>query len=317
MSEVQLDHVLRADQFANDDLLDAVFEQAARIQNNTGNSLHDNNLRLRLAGRTMFNLFYEPSTRTSFSFQMAATRLGMTVLGTENGKEFSSLAKGESLEDTARTLTGYQPDVFVLRHHDDGAAEQFAAQTKGIPVINAGDGKNEHPTQSLLDVYTIQRAFNRRDNLRIAIGGDIAHGRTAKSLIRLLGRYGSNEFSLIAPEVSNVEKDPLLQQEISDLPASFTSYHDLTPETLKDVDVVYWTRTQTERGAGETDERFRLVPTHLESMNPQGIVMHPLPRVGELSQAIDDDPRAIYFEQAANGVPIRMALLKMIVTANP
>lgn len=313
MSNVELNHVLRADQFANDELLDTVFDQAARIQDNLGSSLHNNSMRLELAGKTLFNLFYEPSTRTSFSFQMAASRLGMTVLGTENGKDFSSLAKGESLEDTARTLAGYRPDVFVIRHKDDGAAEQFSAETSGIPVINAGDGKNEHPTQSLLDVYTIQRAFGRRDNLKIAIGGDIAHGRTAKSLMRLLGRYGSNEFALIAPEVSNIGKEPLLQQEVAELPASFTTYHELNAQILEDADVVYWTRTQTERGAGETDERFRLEPSHLENMNPEGIIMHPLPRVGELSHAIDEDPRAIYFEQAANGVPIRMALLRMLV----
>lgn len=307
----QITNVLRVDQFLEDELLNRVIEQAQEYKAGLASPEQSLAFREELLGSTMFNLFYEPSTRTSFSFQMAAANLGMDVIGTESAGLFSSAAKGETLRDTATVLAGYKPSVIVLRHNQDGAAEELAAHSQGVPVINAGDGKNEHPTQALLDVFTIQESLGRRDNLRIVIGGDIAHGRTAKSLIKLLGKYSSNEFTLIAPQQTNADKE--MQSWLAKMPATTKYAYRLTAKALENADVVYWTRTQTERGAGEGDKRFRLEPKHLSRMNPNGIVMHPLPRVNELSEQIDCDPRAQYFEQAANGVPVRMALLKLLL----
>lgn len=307
----QITNVLRVDQFLEDELLNRVIEQAQEYKAGLASPEQSLAFREELLGSTMFNLFYEPSTRTSFSFQMAAANLGMAIIGTESAGLFSSAAKGETLRDTATVLAGYKPSVIVLRHNQDGAAEELAAHSQGIPVINAGDGKNEHPTQALLDVFTIQESLGRRDNLRVVIGGDIAHGRTAKSLIKLLGKYSSNEFTLLAPQQTNA--DEKMRSWLAKMPATTKYAYRLTAKALENADVVYWTRTQTERGAGEGDKRFRLEPKHLSLMNPNGIVMHPLPRVNELSEQIDCDPRAGYFEQAANGVPVRMALLKLIL----
>jgi aspartate carbamoyltransferase catalytic subunit len=307
----QTRHILKTEQFADQELLGDLLERSDYFARSLKRPDSRRNLLSQQAGRIMFNMFYEPSTRTSFSFQMAAARLGIRVVGTENGSEFSSISKGETLADTARVLAGSQPDVIVLRHPEEGAAEEMAAYTKGIPVINAGDGKNEHPTQALLDVYTIDKEFGRTDNLRIVVGGDIDGGRTAKSLVRLLGLRDSNSIELVAPERTNAS--PELKKEWEDLPAEVRYTYELDESTLESADVVYWTRTQTERGNGHVDPNFVLARRHLGSMSAQGIVMHPLPRAGDLLPDIDEDPRARYFQQAANGVPTRMALLDYVL----
>ncbi len=305
-------HILRAEQFHQGDLLDRLIEQTERYQDVLLGPQNRLKYLAQHAGKVLFSVFYEPSTRTSFSFRTAASNLGMTVIGTEAAGQFSSAVKGETLEDTARMLAGNQPDVIVLRHPENGAAERMAELSCGIPIINAGDGQNEHPTQALLDTYTIQKELGRRDNLRIVIGGDIANGRTAKSLLRMLGIHSNNSFLLVAPEESNAGEK--MQQELAFLPADVDYAYDLTPETLQDADVVYWTRTQTERGSSAQDTRFTLKQADLAYMSARGIVMHPLPRITELSTDIDADPRARYFAQAANGLPVRMALLDWILT---
>lgn len=308
-------HILTAEQFNQDKLLEHLIERAEHyspVQLAPGNRerfVGDQ------AGKLLFNIFYEPSTRTSFSFRTAATNLGMTVLGTEAAGQFSSAAKGETLEDTARMLAGNQPDVIVLRHSEDGASDKMASLSGMVPIINAGDGRNEHPTQALLDVYTIQKEFGRRDDLRIVIGGDIAGGRTAKSLLKLLGVHKTNSFGLVAPEGNNASEN--MRKTLETMSAEVDYSDEFTPETLRDADIVYWTRTQTERGSGQQDKNFILRRDDLKYMNAEGIVMHPLPRLSELSTDIDDDPRARYFQQAANGLPIRMALLDWVLKNKP
>lgn len=304
-------HILRAEQFADVELLGDLFERSDYFAENLKRGDGRQSLLGKYAGRIMFNMFYEPSTRTSLSFQTAAARLGMQIINTENGKEFSSVSKGETLEDTARVLAGNRPDVIVLRHYEDGAAEVMADYTRGIPVINAGDGKNEHPTQALLDLYTINREFGRTNNLRIIVGGDIEGGRTAKSLVRLLGLRESNSIELVAPERNNAS--PELKKEWEALPADIDYTYEFDETTLKSADVVYWTRTQTERGNGHVDPNFVLACRHLGSMPLHGIIMHPLPRNGDLLPEIDNDPRTRYFQQSANGVPTRMALLDYVL----
>lgn len=311
MKSTTPNHILSADQFNQDYVLDHLIERAehySAVQHHPGN-------RQRFigehAGKLLFNIFYEPSTRTSFSFRTAAASLGMAVIGTEAAGQFSSAVKGETLEDTTRMLIGNKPDVIVLRHPEDGAAARMAELSDRTTIINAGDGRNEHPTQALLDVFTIQKEFGRKDDLKIVIGGDIAGGRTAKSLIKLLGVHRTNSFTLVAPEENNADEE--MKKTLATLAADVEYSYELTPEVLKDADVVYWTRTQTERGSGEQDSRFILHRNDLNLMNRQGIVMHPLPRITELSTDIDEDPRARYFQQAANGLPVRMALLDWVL----
>jgi aspartate carbamoyltransferase catalytic subunit len=289
MQSTTPNHILSAEQFNQDYVLDHLIERAEHYSTV---QFHPENRRQFMgehAGRLLFNVFYEPSTRTSFSFRTAATNLGMDVIGTEAAGQFSSVAKGETLEDTTR----------------------MAALSDQTTIINAGDGRNEHPTQALLDVFTIQKEFGRRDDLKIVIGGDIAGGRTAKSLLNLLGIHRSNSFTLVAPEDNNAGE--AMKKTLATLAAEVEYSYELSPEILKDADIVYWTRTQTERGSGEQDRRFILHRADLKLMNRQGIVMHPLPRISELSTDIDDDPRARYFQQAANGLPVRMALLDWVL----
>lgn len=305
-------HILRAEQFNQDGLLDHLIERADHYSDVQNGPEVRTKYMAEHAGKVLFSVFYEPSTRTSFSFRSAATRLGMAVIGTEAAGQFSSAVKGETLEDTTRMLVGNQPDVILLRHPDDGAAERMAALCEDTPVINGGDGRNEHPTQALLDVYTIQKEFGHRDNLRIVIGGDIAGGRTAKSLLNLLGVHRNNSFLLVAPEACNA--DQTMQAKCAEMPATVDFSYNLDTETLRDADVVYWTRAQTERGSSQQDSKFILQPSVLEHMNPEGIIMHPLPRVTEIPITIDSDPRAHYFQQAANGLPTRMALLDWVLT---
>lgn len=311
MKSTTPNHILSAEQFNQDNVLEHLIDRAEHYSTVL---FHPENRRSFIgehAGKLLFNVFYEPSTRTSFSFQTAATNLGMTVIGTEAAGQFSSVAKGETLEDTTRMLLGNKPNVIILRHPEDGAAARMAELSDQTTIINAGDGRNEHPTQALLDVFTIHKEFGRSDDLKIVIGGDIAGGRTAKSLLKLLGIHRSNSFTLVAPEDNNA--DEAMKKNLSIIAAEVDYSYDFTADVLKDADVVYWTRTQTERGSGEQDKNFILHRADLKLMNRQGIVMHPLPRSTELSTDIDDDPRARYFQQAANGLPVRMALLDFVL----
>ena len=290
-------------------LLEEVFELAREMEKVVAAGGSD-----RLRGRIMASLFYEPSTRTRLSFESSMLRLGGEVIGTENAGEFSSVAKGETLEDTVRIVSGYC-DVLVIRHHEVGASRRAAA-VSSVPVINAGDGRGQHPTQALLDLYTIVQERGGVDGLRIAMVGDLANGRTVRSLSYLLSKYEGVELTFVAPPAVAMGRD--IKAHLDERGTRWRETEDLEG-VLPEVDVVYQTRIQKERFEGRMEEYGRvagvyMVDRHtLERMRPDAILMHPLPRVGEISEEVDADPRAAYFRQARNGLFIRMALLQMVL----
>jgi len=260
-----------------------------------------------LNGRLLATLFYEPSTRTRFSFEAAMYRLGGHVLSAENAAQASSAAKGESLEDAMRIVSGYA-DAIVLRHPEVGAVER-AARAAEVPVISAGDGAGHHPTQALLDLYTIKKEIGRLHHLRVGLAGDLRHGRTARSLALLLSRFPGNELLMISPPGLRMGSDVLDQltdarvDETADLHAAVAG-----------LDVLYQTRIQAERFASLNEyERYRgvyiMTVDLIHRLPEHAILMHPLPRVGEIDPQVDVDPRAAYFRQARNGLWVRMAVL--------
>jgi aspartate carbamoyltransferase catalytic subunit len=265
-------------------------------------------------GRIMATLFYEPSTRTRFSFESAMQRLGGSVISTENAAEFSSVAKGETLEDTVRILNGYA-DVLVVRHYEVGSAKR-AASVSRIPVINAGDGAGQHPTQALLDLFTIHKEIGSIDGLRIAMVGDLAQGRTVRSLAYLLSKFQNIRIYFVAPPLLKMKQDIL--DHLSERRVWYTEETDLN-KVLPEVNVVYQTRIQKERFGDRLGDYeqcrgvYVLNSQTLRLMKADAIVMHPLPRLDEIAMEVDTDPRAAYFRQAQNGLYVRMALLSMVL----
>ena len=258
-----------------------------------------------LDGKVVTTLFFEPSTRTRLSFETAVERLGGKLISTENARENSSSTKGEILEDTISVVSGYS-DAIVMRHSFNDAAER-AARVANIPIINAGSGKGEHPTQSLLDAYTIRNKKGRLDNLKIAILGDLVNGRTIHSLIKLFGLYDNIEFYALSKEnLALPEKYVKIIEDTGNKYYKCYSFDDIP----KDVDIMYHTRIQAERSDEDLGkEQFVINKEVLDKFSDNTLVMHPLPRVDEISTDIDGDKRAIYFEQAHNGMWVRMALL--------
>jgi aspartate carbamoyltransferase catalytic subunit len=265
-----------------------------------------------LTGKILVSLFYEPSTRTRLSFESAMSRLGGTCIGTDNAGEFSSAVKGETLEDTIRVASNYG-DVIVLRHPKDDASDR-AAEVSGVPIINAGAGKGQHPTQALLDLFTIEERFHKIDGLTIALVGDLANGRTIRSLAYLLGKYDDITIRFVSPPRLEVSNDILAYL---DRHRVRHSCHDSLDEILDPViDVCYLTRVQKERISGLSGLEaarlaglYRMTPKLASRMRRDACIMHPLPRNDEIPREIDALPQALYFEQAKNGVLIRMALL--------
>ncbi len=262
-----------------------------------------------LERQVLATIFYEPSTRTRFSFESAMLRLGGQVISAENAAKGSSTVKGESLEDTIRIISGYA-DAIVLRHPEIGAADR-AARAADVPIINAGDGAGHHPTQALLDLYTIKKELGRLDHLRVGLVGDLRHGRTVRSLALLLSMFPGTDLTLVSPGSLTMEQDVL-----SALTARGVRYAqvDRLAEVVPALDVLYQTRIQAERfDSPESYERHRGVyvvdPALMRRLPDHAILMHPLPRVGEIDPAVDDDPRAAYFRQAKNGLVVRMAVL--------
>lgn len=264
-----------------------------------------------LKGKILASLFYEPSTRTSASFTSAMERLGGSVIPI-NEVHYSSVSKGESLPDTVRTLEAYV-DVIVLRHPEVGSAA-LAAKYASKPIINAGDGVGEHPTQALLDLFTITEEMGRVDGLTITMVGDLKYGRTVHSLARLLTLFNVR-LNYVSPDILPMPADVIAEVEASGTPqASFSTLEEVLPES----DVVYVTRVQKERFADEAEyEKVRgsyvISPETLKIAKEDMIVMHPLPRVGEISMDLDSDPRAAYFRQVEYGLYVRMALLAMVL----
>jgi len=262
-----------------------------------------------LSGRLLATVFYEPSTRTRFSFEAAMHRLGGQVLSAENATRASSAAKGESLEDAIRVIGGYV-DGIVLRHPDVGAADR-AARVAPVPVINAGDGPGEHPTQALLDLFTIKKELGRLDHLRVGLAGDLRNGRTVRSMAVLLSRFPGNELVLISPPALRMGEDVI--GSLKQAQQSMRATTDLGG-AIAELDVLYQTRIQAERFESSEDyERLRgvyiLTPELMRRLPERAIVMHPLPRLEEIDPQVDSDPRAAYFRQARNGLWVRMAVL--------
>jgi aspartate carbamoyltransferase catalytic subunit len=300
------------------------------------------------AGAIMATLFYEPSTRTRLSFEAAMLRLGGTVISASDMKS-SSASKGETLADTAKVVSSYA-DVLVLRHFWDGAA-RVAAEHADVPLLNAGDGSHEHPTQTLCDLYTLKRAKGTLRGITVAIGGDLKRGRTAHSLVRALARFKANIVIIPArgmefpdwllqkvseeygyrPTVARPDDLKTLARDVNALYLAPARPHQLTlftdtefdlQERLAEaepitLDALYMTRPQRERQSDSTDdgvEYLRIEPeTFQDPAMRNAVLMHPLPRTGEISQDLDRDPRALYFRQAASGVPVRMALIEMVL----
>ena len=265
-----------------------------------------------LRDHVMISLFYEASTRTRHSFEAAMARLGGKVITTENAAEFSSAIKGETLEDSIRIESGYG-DVIVLRHKDKGAAARAAA-VSGVPVINAGDGDGEHPTQALLDLFTIAERFPERRDLRVTFVGDLLKGRTVHSLAYLAAMLEgtsagfAGEVNFVAPEAMQIPDSIAGMVHDSGLPVAM---HDgLSPSLVAGSDVIYMTRTQSERhDVASGGDSYALTEPLASALHEDAIVLHPLPRNRELPEAIDRLPQARYFEQARNGLFVRMAVL--------
>lgn len=264
-----------------------------------------------LQGKILANLFYEPSTRTSSSFMAAMLRLGGQVIPINN-VQYSSVTKGESLPDTVRTLESYS-DVIVLRHPEVGAAAT-AARYAAKPIINAGDGVGEHPTQALLDLFTIVEDLGGVDGLRVAMVGDLKYGRTVHSLTKLLVNYGVT-FDFVSPDILQMPEDVL--DVVSRQGQNFQITQDIR-DVIETADVLYVTRVQKERftDLAEYDrvkDQYVVDETVMAAAKEKMIVMHPLPRVNEIAYTVDTDPRAAYFRQMRNGMYIRMALLAAVL----
>ncbi len=264
-----------------------------------------------LKGKILANLFYEPSTRTSSSFTAAMERLGGSVIPI-NEVRYSSVSKGESLPDTVRTLESYA-DVVVLRHPQKGAAA-LAAQYARKPVINAGDGAGEHPTQALLDLFTIREELGQVDGLTITMLGDLKYGRTVHSLARLLSLYDVR-LNYVAPEILRMPREIIAELEAKGIPQA---EHTTLEAVLAETDVLYVTRVQKERFEAPAQYEavkgsYVITPETMAQAKQRMILMHPFPRVGEISMDVDADPRAAYFRQMEYGLYVRMALLALVL----
>jgi aspartate carbamoyltransferase catalytic subunit len=297
-------HVLGAKQF-NRQSLEELFVSAAEMEQvvKQGGSK-------RYANKIMTTLFFEASTRTRLSFESAIHRLGGDAIGTENATQFSSTIKGETLEDTIRIISGYS-DLIVMRHTEIGAAQRAAAVAT-VPVINAGDGAGEHPTQALLDLYSIKKELGQIDGLHIAMIGDLAYGRTVHSLCYMLANYKDVHIHFISPE--NTMIPPSVKHYLDDKGVSYEESRDLL-QVAEVANVLYQTRIQKERFPSR--EEYDKASGHyiinqqvVDHMRKDAVILHPLPRLDEIDVEVDADPRAAYFRQAQNGLYIRMALIE-------
>lgn len=268
-------------------------------------------------GKKLATCFYEPSTRTRLSFEAAMLNLGGSVLGFSSA-DSSSAAKGESVADTIRVISSYA-DICAMRHPKEGAP-LVASRYSGIPVINAGDGGHNHPTQTLTDLLTIKNLSGRLDNLTIGLCGDLKYGRTVHSLIHALVRHTGIRFIMISPEELQIPE--YLKKEVLD--ATGTPYEEVTSleDSMPKLDVLYMTRIQRERFANEDDylrlkDSYILDKAKLATAKESMLILHPLPRVNEISTDVDDDPRAVYFKQAQYGVYVRMALILTLLGLAP
>ena len=297
-------HVISIRDFSRDDILE-VLDRASSLESSPRPDL--------MRGRIMSSLFFEPSTRTRMSFDSAMKKIGGQVIDFADPKA-SSLVKGETLADTIRMVDGYS-DVIVMRHPLDGAA-RLAGEVSRVPIINGGDGANQHPTQTFLDLYTISKCKGRLDGLRIGFLGDLKYGRTVHSLAGAMALFGAEMFFVSTDSLRMPDSN------LKELADAGVTYHEITDisEVIAHLDVLYVTRIQAERFSDPVEYEkvkgaYVVNMALLAGAKNDLRVMHPLPRVDEIDKEVDASPHAVYFEQARNGIPIRQALLAMVTGA--
>lgn len=294
-------HVLSSDQYTKESL-EELFDLTDKIKNNVKDYSR------KLEDKIIAIMFYEPSTRTRLSFETAALKLGAKIITTENAGEFSSAAKGETIEDSVKVIAGYA-DAMVIRHKSDTSAVEAASVNK-IPILNAGAGKGEHPTQALLDLYTIRQKKAKINGIKVAILGDLLYGRTIHSLIKLLSLYDNIEIYGLSKEAFALPNEYIEMLKSRNIEYKKCNSFEELP---RDLDIIYHTRIQAERFEGDFGkEEFIINQKVLDTFSKDTILLHPLPRVIEISAEVDDDKRACYFEQAHNGLFVRMALLLQV-----
>jgi len=304
-----MDHILSGKQFADKKKLDALFKQAAILQEADQTGVVPKTCQ----GKIVATLFFETSTRTRLSFEAAAYKLGAQVLSMPNAAATSSVSKGESLTDMIKVVANYC-DAIILRHPENGSAET-AASVSSVPIINAGDGYNEHPTQALYDLYTIQKELGQIDNLKIAFLADFRYQRNIHSLVPIFGLFKKLQLFLISPPELRLPDEYKAQLDKSGV--SFKELPDLSG-IISDLDVLYVTRVFKERFASEAEyERLKktlfIDKSVVNKMKPRSAILHVMPRIFEIDPAVDSDPRAAYFRQAKNGLYVRMAILQSVL----
>lgn len=311
MANQKIFHILSSQQFERSWLEKTLFPETLKM----AKVVRKGGVLQVIKGKQVCLLFYEPSTRTRTSFEQAVIKLGGMPVTTENAKEFSSAVKGETMQDTTRIINAYHFNAIVIRSDYEGAAAEAAAVSK-IPIINAGDGAGQHPTQALLDLFTIYEHCKQIDGTKVAMVGDLKYGRTVRSLSYLLGKFKKIHLELVAPESLQMRDDILAYLQEHNI--SFNQSDDLAKVAPK-VDVIYMTRAQKERmkeGESVKGEGVRMTREILDTVNKKAIVLHPLPRsndFNELPEELTDDPRIKIFQQAENGLFTRMALLKIVI----
>ncbi|MDP4183934.1 MAG: aspartate carbamoyltransferase [Bacteroidota bacterium] len=278
-----------------------IMELAAEFEKNPNQNL--------LEGKVVASLFFEPSTRTRLSFETAISRLGGRIVGFSDSSS-SSVTKGETLHDTIRMVSNYV-DLIVMRHPIEGSA-RYASEVSKVPVINAGDGANQHPTQTLLDMYSIIKTQGRLDNLKIYMVGDLKYGRTVHSLIMALSEFEGQEFHFIAPPELAMPREYTQFLKEKNIPCY--EYTDFTPEVIADADILYMTRVQKERFSDpieyEKVKNVYILKNEMLKLTKDSLrILHPLPRVNEICTDVDSNPKAYYFTQALNGMYTREAII--------
>ncbi len=278
----------------------SLLDSARRFEENPNRRL--------LEGRVVATLFFEPSTRTRLSFETAVNRLGGRVIGFSDANTTSS-SKGETLKDTIKMVSNYV-DIIIMRHYLEGAA-RYASEVTDIPVINAGDGANQHPSQTMLDLYSIYKTQGSLENLTITLVGDLKYGRTVHSLLMAM-RYFNPTFRFVACEELGMPKE--YKSFCDENGIRYTEHRDFSPEVINTSDIIYMTRVQRERFADimeyeRVKDLYNLNSAMLTDARPNMRILHPLPRVNEIAQDVDDNPHAYYFEQARNGLYARQAII--------
>ncbi len=304
---MEFKHILSVEQFDQNSILE-IFDKTREYKQKIENEqsiINLNNL-----GKTAISLFYEPSTRTRLGFETDVAKLGYSVISTENAAQFSSAIKGETIEDTIKVLNGYDPKFIIIRHNEVGMVDR-AAKVSDVPIINAGDGSGEHPTQAFIDLFTIHDCFKKTEDLKITFGGDLKYGRTVRSLAKILSIYKNNQLTFLSIPELRIEDD--VKNYLKNNNTSYLETDNLK-EALNEADVIYWTRIQKERFNSDNlkSNPYILNNETLKYIKERAIILHPLPRGEEINPEIDGDKRAKYFIQSKNGLYVRLALIDLV-----